>query len=655
MAAYPYDVKFTPEGGSESYGFMLVTPPGQSKQLDINEIGGPDYRYTTRVNTVDQATHQDFQPDKDSVFSSTSFVGGLGYREDNLEGEGTYWWGNCVTHVDGKVFLPPKPNSLTISSVTTPIAGYTTYINPSGARYDFCWAGTKAYRRPADTATAWTNIWTEPNGKPITSLNLFNGVMFIFTPTELDANSKDYWYQGSPDGAWSPTGVNTALAFSNANGRPKMGLQIRGTFYAAVDNNKIFYTTDPTTDSWTGPIDTDIDRNVGGTPGDTSYPYINLAAVGDYMLAFDWQGGYSIDATQDVQETFWQWKERPNSDNFKYMAVGDDSLYFSAGSEVYNYDPATGAIRPVGISTMSGFSTREVLGVGADNQFVYILARVLVNGLRDTESVALLRGNQLSRTVFALECIWEDTSPSTKTYGGFALLPYGRGSRAYVSYVSGGNTNFVTLEASPDWDSSSDATFATSGILYTSDSRSGFPGLTKLHVWNAIDIAPILTTGQGIEIAYSLDNGDTFTVLDTLGSGDGPTLKEYTAAESRAIALRFTLSAGGTDTPVMRGFDHHQRVRFRYLPTATLGIRVADEIEMLNGARSQLTKEQISASLTLLRTAATSKRVWYEDFLGSAYWVTCDTLTMRPSHHETPTDQYEMEALLLVSRADEGA
>lgn len=656
MSAFPYDVKLTPDGAASGYGFMLVTPPGQSKQLDMNEIGGPDYRYTTRVNTFDQATHQDFQPDKDAVFASSSFVGGLGYREDDLQGNATYWWGNCVTHVAGKVFLPPKPNALSISSVATGVGGFVTYITSAGSRYDFCWSGTKVYRRPADTNTAWTNVWTEPNGKAISSMALFNSAMYVFTPTETDANAKDYWYQASPDGAWSPTGVNTSLSFSNANGRPKMGLQIRGTFYAAVDNSKVYYSTDPTADSWIGPINTDLagTRNVGGTPGDTSYPFANMVAVGDYMLVFNWQGGYAIDAQQDVQETFWQWKERPNPDNFKYMALGSDTLYLSAGNEVFNYDPSTGATHPIGLSAMSGFSTREILGVGADNQFVYVLARVMVNDLRSSESVALLRANPISRTMFALECIWEDTSLSGKSLWAFGLLPNGRGSRAYVSYVSGGNTNFVLLEASPDWDSSSDTTFASSGVLYSSDSRTGFPGFDKMHLYNAIEASPALATGQSIEVAYSKDNGDTYAVLGTLTSGADFARYDYGSDVSRAIALRFTLAGNGTSTPVMRGFDHHQRVRFRYLPTGTIGVRIADNLEMLNGARSPMRKEDIVAALTLLRSAEVG-RALYEDFLGNSFWVTCDTLTMRPSHHEPQADEYEMEALLLVSRADEGA
>lgn len=40
-AAFPWDIKFTIAGGA-TYGFMLVTPSGASKQIELSEAEGPD-------------------------------------------------------------------------------------------------------------------------------------------------------------------------------------------------------------------------------------------------------------------------------------------------------------------------------------------------------------------------------------------------------------------------------------------------------------------------------------------------------------------------------------------------------------------------------------------------------------------------------------
>lgn len=47
---------------------------------------------------------------------------------------------------------------------------------------------------------------------------------------------------------------------------------------------------------------------------------------------------------------------------------------------------------PTGMAKRDGFSMREVLGLAADNKYMYVLARVRVPTLRSADSVALFRG-----------------------------------------------------------------------------------------------------------------------------------------------------------------------------------------------------------------------------------------------------------------------
>ena len=197
MSAYPYDVKLTVASGANAgvYGFMLVTPEGQSKQLDVTEVGPPEAQ---RLSTEDIATHSDFDPSYDTPFAQSSFASGVGQLEFDFKDEEACWWApGVVLHVDGKVYLaPPTKTALTLPTVgAAEVKGFRTYVTSAGTRYDFCWADKYLFRRTGADSTAWTLVYTEANSKPITDFEVFNGVGVIAVPTEVDANSVDFYTQ----------------------------------------------------------------------------------------------------------------------------------------------------------------------------------------------------------------------------------------------------------------------------------------------------------------------------------------------------------------------------------------------------------------------------------------------------------------------------
>lgn len=665
MAAGIYDVKFTVSQGANAgvYGFMLVSPPGEPKQWQASEVQGPQVERTQNDAIF---ASQDFNPLYDTPFAQASWVRGCGQLEFDGGDEAAYWWGeNIVTHVDGKVFLAPLPSAtpLSLSSSVEPPVNFRSYVTSAGVQYDFTWVAHRLYRRPqADATTAWTLVWSQPNSLPITDVIVFNSAMYIAVPTLTNAIGGDYYRQADPTAAatWSPTLIDTTTNFSNTNGRPKYWVAVRSTLFALVDNSKVYYSVDPSTstDCFSGPIVTTVASLSSPGVGELTYPFTGGVSVNDYLLALRWDSGLNIDDQQTVREIFWQWKDKPSTDNFKYITAAGENFVFAIGPEVYLYDPGTGAMPKLRLAQQSGFSCQEVLGLAADNQYIYIMAMVRVPTIRSTSTVVILRAYKLPGGRWAFEPIWEDTNVGTKQYRTLGAVGNGIGTRLYWGYqpTSGGATSTYVMDIPADWDETgAGGNIAATGYLYTSITRANFPGFSKRQLYFNMETQNVTHgTNPKIEVDYSTDNGASFTALGSTDTGaDQRTTLTYDDVEGRAIVLRFKLTRNGSVSPVLRVFDNHQRVRFRYLPSITCGIRVADHIELLNGTRDNRKLETVAAQLQMLRTE--DNEILYEDFMGNSFNVSFDQLVYRPTRHHVPESKHEREATIVINRADAGS
>ena len=646
-SAFPFDVKFSINGG-DTIGFMLATPQGQTKQVEFIEAQGTD---SQRLGTQDIATSQDFDPRIDTPYSMSNFTGGVGQLEYDFQDETGYWWSSgVVTHVSGKVYLAPPATTLTLTGTTGAITGITTYLTSANARYDFLWEGANLWRRDAaNQSNAWTKVYTA--SATIYNVTIINGAGFITVPG-LSSATVDFLYQSDVTAAatWTPTEANHA-AFSDALGKPAYLKAIRSTTYAAVGttgNNKVFYSVDPTTDAWLGPIDTTLEGNISGAPGDDSYPFTGVAAVGDFLFLMKKDAIYSIDSQQDVYETIWQWKDKPSEYNFKYYATGGDLLLFSVGPEIYQYDPQTGITASLRLSKKDGFSVKEILGLAADNQYVYIMARVRVPTIRSADSVVVMRGIRQRGSAWTFENIWEDTSLTNKTYGVLSAVPFGVGTRLYWGQNNASDTLTYVMDIPAEWDETANASYATTGSLYTSISRAGFHGFEKRHLYMNVNATGV--TGQDYVTTYfSVDDGATWTAVGATSANK--TEFDFTNIYGSSIVFRFDFTGRASASAVLKNFDHHQRIRFKYLPSVKLTIRIASGINLRNGAKSNLRVDEIWDDVIELRT--TTSEITYTDFLGNSFPCTVDMVGVRPTLHEGITD-YEEEAVILITRADRG-
>jgi hypothetical protein len=641
--SYPWDVKLAITGGS-TYGFMLVSPEGKSKQIDFTEADGPE---ADRMNTKDISTTRDFSPRTDTPFSMGNFTGGVGQLEYDFNDESAYWWSSgIVTHVNGRVYPAPPASTLALTGTNGAITCIRTWMDANDVRYDFLVEGVNIWRRPTtDKTTGWTKVYVA--GAAITDFRIMDSIGFIMVPSL--AGTTDFLYQSTLTAAatWTPTAVNHT-PFSDALGKPKYMHVIRGTCYAAVDNSKVFYTTDPTIDGWSGPIDTSLTGNISGPPGDDSYKFVGTNAVSDFFFCRKKDAIYSIDSQQDVLEVIWQWKDKPSQYNFAYACTGGDQFIYNVGPEVYVYDPQTGGNTPAGLARKSGFAVKEVLGLDADNQYMYVLARVRVPIIRGADSIALLRGVR-QRGFWSFEVLWEDTALANKSYSYLAAVPFGVGTRLYWGQDNATDTVTYVMDIPAEWDETQSGSFATTASLWTSINRSGFPGFNKRHLYfnlNGLNLDPT----NYINVYYSIDLGVTPELLTAAQANQ--TEANFVNEHGLTIMFRFDFVSTGTTPAILSNFDHHQRVRFKYLPAAKIAVRIAPRIETRAKSISNRTVAELWNDIVTLRTS--NADIAYTDFLGNSYNVTVDLIGVHPTRHQHPTE-YEEEAVLLITRADRGA
>lgn len=653
MALDNYDVMFTIASGANagSYGFMLTTPKDATKQLSIKEVGGPNVE---RVRTETEASYSDFNPEQDTPFASMYFMGGLGQLELDFADPSAYLWGSkVITHVPGKVFLAPPVTERTMASGTGIVTGWYHWQSAAGTPYTFAWAGTRLYRRPDNTTDNWTLVYTASFA--ITDFVVFNGVGVICTPSST-TGTEDFFTQADPTAAatWTPTARNHT-PFSNGT-KPKYVAASRGTLFAAVDYGKVYYTVDPTQDGWVGPLTVTVGSLTGNNVGDSSHAFAHLKAVNDYMFAFRLDAGYAIDSNQAISEVIWQWKDRPANTNFTFLAAGSDNLYFSVGKEVFSYDPTTGLVDDLGLTRMGSFSVETIVGLAADQQSVYVMLRGKVPAIRSATYYVLLRGWKTSGR-WAFENLWEEEDVGTIAYWNVAAVPSSVGTRVYLFRIDGsGNATSYSMDVPHNWDASTGTSFATSGVLYTSINRANFPDFSKRALWISMLTENTTSATFKVAVAYSLDNGATFTALGDTGAGGSGVLStklDYSGVNGRSIVLRFTFTSDGTTkTPILRVFAHHQRVRFRYLEQVSAALRVDDFIEKNNGAGRGRSVATLRADLRKLRQEEGD--ITYEDFLGNSFKVSFDKYEYRPSRHEQPHSRNELEAMVVCHRADSG-
>lgn len=639
--SWPYDVKFTTDTGAV-YGFMLSQDKYGKKQLTVEESDPPNL-----LRDIDQFSEvfRQSNPRNDTPYVVTDLSNGVGqlWLDD---GESTkYWWSNgLITHVKGKVF-PAPPIGTDVATISYN-SNASKVIRAKTGDYDFVVLTDRIYRRPSyDDTTDWTLVYTAPG--TITDIYAYSGGLIIAAPYTSSATI-DFYIQSNPAAAatWSPTSYNHTVYTSTI--KPYYFTEIGNTIYASY-NNSIYYTTDITADAWVGPI--------------TAGPYAvnKLTTLNNFLFAMNPYGIYSVDSQQNVEEVVWQFKEPKVSGfggagAFDKFAQFNQFLAFNVKNEVYTYNPFDSETRAIGLSMKDGFSVQNILGLTAGGSFLYILAKVNVPDIYDTDRIALFAGYINDRNEWVFEVLHEDTY--TAHHGFSSTVDTETGDlRIYLFSLASSILTTKTLTIPSRWDFTDGDSFRTESILYTSISKSNYPGLDKQQIYvdgNFINLTD--TVFNVVHVYYSTDYANTYTLLDIADSSfDTGSHQHFLANYNNVIGETFNFKlkfwSDATTCPIMYDIASHQRIKFRYQPRFIMSIRIADELDLRDRNKIKKKSWEIWDDLKTLRS--TTSEILYEDFIGNQYNVTFELLRLTPSRSDNK-DTQEMDATVIVTRKDKG-
>jgi len=649
-------------------GFMLAAPPGETKVISSDETQKPDVQ---RISSMPIATSQDFDPLYDTPISQISFHGGAGQKYLDFQDEYAYWWSTGVVTHDGRAYLAPYHDGGTTFSSTT---GYPVtkmlawYDSSTETRYMFLAVKNQLWRKNVTSDTAWELLCSTSFN--IADISMTGSILWVTTPDQTNTNA--YYYKSAPAGAapWTLS-ISSHTLFDAAGNKPSFFESVRGTLFGCVNKNKVYYNTDLLITGWAGPIDIGVGGNTSGRAGDGTYNFKGAIAVSDTLYTWNNQAIYSIDSSQEVTEVIWQWKNMPDINNFRFVTSGAKKLIFSVGPEVYTFDPISGEMDSINLTMREGFRITRISGVAADNRFVYVAANVRVTGLYGEDKRVIFRCYKVSTDRgWKVEVIYQqDVLENRWFYGLWAFSDEDEGTILCMGeYMSAAATRLFMFRLPSGWDETIDSSDSLLGYLssqtaslYTSVSKTGFPGFTKKHLYfNAIGQniqGPPLATTSNISVYYSMDEGVSFTYLGDFDDELDAITSSFDDANSKSIMFRFDFTTDSDYlTPILQTYDHHQRVRFKYLPRLSMAVKLGSNLTLRNRALYNRRIDQLWTDLTTLRTL--DNEITYKDFLGNNFPVTIDSIQLRPSRHyteqSTGNSEYDLEAVISLARADRG-
>lgn len=263
--------------------------------------------------------------------------------------------------------------------------------------------------------------------------------------------------------------------------------------------------------------------------------------------------------------------------------------------QIWKYTTSTGVVERIHEIGRGLTSTPAVIGTFArDSDFLYF---AYDDATSDYQIWKLDSEDNIASTI---------TPPSQFTASTF-LLATTSGGLPLVAKDGASNANRIAL--------GSGSGFLTTGYLITSVFDGNIGALDKLYGDATINFAP-LASGQSIEVLYSIDEGITFTSLGTAsfaveGAASSKKFIFGSAIVSKKLMLKFILTGGGTDTPVVNDFSVRYVPFVNYTKQWQLRVNIGNDVKRLNGSLVQTVARELKG---MLETAWWTKSILdYQD------------------------------------------
>ena len=196
--------------------------------------------------------------------------------------------------------------------------------------------------------------------------------------------------------------------------------------------------------------------------------------------------------------------------------------------------------------------------------------------------------------------------------------------------------------------------YLTTGSFITGIYTSSKPAITKL--WHSITVRfKALASGQTIVVAYSDDDESTWTTVGTISpvSGEKEETLYYPAnTKSKQIQLKFTLTGGGTDTPILLEFVQRFLLVGEDKYAWSLSLNCSDNIILLNGRtrepkrgfelRELLRKAQLGNDILTFQDIDYTETQLNGALTATATTITVDTTLKFPEQGRIKIDDEEI-------------
>lgn len=614
--ALDHDVVITSSEGTR-LGLMLARADQVKKAWQVAEIPAPS---GVRVSTGGSSA-QDSPPEMAASVFRTDNTGGMGARISQNVGtfliantDKDYMSGGVNTSISGKVIKPPFTAELTLPTSEGKVlcmAEYKAALYVSDGRYLHKSTDGATFTQVLDVGAAMriSNLTVYGNASAVTG-------MVICYETDTAAETAQTYY-------FTTDGTVFTQATAAGNRQFNYVFVKDKTLYGLVNPNTFYTTTEPF-----------VVGAVWGTAtqvGDQAHLFQGGFVVAGVLVIFKEDRVFTVDGSGVVDTLIAQFANIPSLRNFSAFTSGwNSNIYFTVDTEVWEYDPATGAIRKLGVGTLpdSQIAVTTVPRAGlaySDDDALYSIHQT---------NLSATPGPSVIHTTFDADGHPVHDRWCVETLNGYrpqGTLLFSRlftgistGRHLFMATTTAGKIGRMTIPRAVDPTTDTTSEYSEVDCVY----RSGWMHHNFPAQWK--DYTQILLDLRGLQAAppqstvgcyYYLDGDLTtrYTMDASLDSNKLHDLEFSNGVSAQTFLLELVLHTDArSTTPQVISWNVKASVKFDFREVITIAVRVGDRIPNRQGNRGPHTAQEIRDRLRAWR-AQTNITLGYSDYRGYSF------------------------------------
>lgn len=610
-----HDVVITSSDGGR-LGLMLAKPEQVKKAWEVTEVPAPN---GLRVSSGGSSV-QDSPPEMAASVYRTDNTVGMGIRiSQNLgnffstNSDKDYMSGNVMTSVSGKIIKAPFNAEITLPTSEGKVRvmqEFSSAFYISDGRYLHRTTDGISFTQVLDVGSGMRISQAEPFGNTSGTTG-----MVVCAETDTSAETPQSYYY---------TTNGTTFTQVNAGGNRQLNYVFvkDKTMYGLANPQTFYTTTDPfaAAATWAGAT----------VVGDTAHFFQGGFVVAGVLVIFKTDRVFTVDSSGNVSTLIAQFAEVPNDANFHGFCAGwNSNIYFTADSDVWEYDPVSGEIRQMGLSKLpdaqiSASSTARE-GVAFDEDAVYAVHPTNLSSTPGTSVVRIEFDTdgkpQIERWILSSLNGYrpQGTMRFTRLFSSL-----GTGRHLWTATTTAGKVLRLTAPRAADPTTDSVSEYDVVDATYRSGwMHHNFPAQWKDYTEVLVDCTGLTavppTSSVGVYYYLDGDLSTRYTLNAALTANKLHQLEFSNGVSARTFMLELILHCDSrTTTPQVLSWNVKAAVKFDFREIVTLTVRVGDRIRARNNAYSPHTAAEIRNRLRSWR-AQKNVILGYQDYRGYSF------------------------------------